>query len=502
MFVLLTAVALSADASAGASAGASAVGAAAAAPPVGAAAAPPMIYGLGTQAIYGPDWPMYNFTAQDALTEQRQLMGKMGGNQIKLRLAKTSTCGGYRLQCGPEVVDLASLARQPSVAAAFADPSYAFYQLWLYAFGSSGTFLDRDWTSGSLQAEYDETRAWADHMLAAYSGTGKTFMAGNWEGDWALMGASGCKQGGSFNMTCDPTPAVIKRMVLWGQTRQRAIDDAKAAAVAPAGVGVQLLYYVEFNLGPEAVSGKPGVIRDVLPAVNPDLVSFSSYSSTNDYRTTNDVGATDKAFWAVLDLAQAQLTDKPAVRAALGGLQKRVLIGEFGSHAKTDHDANVVIARVVRAALSWGTPWVLYWEFYDNGCGIPAVVPRSQTANAGQVSSIQHLFRSYYAAADAYAAAHANAHSGARPTATALQRWSASWFTAPKAGACHFEPRIKFPGNGYNVSASNQTQCCDICAADPACAAGVFMDKACYVKFGTGDPTAGDGVACVKVVPT
>jgi hypothetical protein len=58
-----------------------------------------------------------------------------------------------------------------------------------------------------------------------------------------LLGASGCtKPGGGFNLSCDPTPRVIQRMVQWAQTRQRAIDDARAHAAASGVTNVTLLY--------------------------------------------------------------------------------------------------------------------------------------------------------------------------------------------------------------------------------------------------------------------
>merc|ERR550532_2616454 len=117
-----------------------------------------------------------------------------------------------------------------------------------------------------IQAEYDETKEWALHMLETYSGTGKVFMAGNWEGDWALMGASGCrKPDGKMDKSCNPTPEVMERMVQWGLVRQRAIDDARAEAKS---TNVSIAYYIEMNLGPEAVAGKPGVTNNVIPRVN------------------------------------------------------------------------------------------------------------------------------------------------------------------------------------------------------------------------------------------
>merc|ERR1711998_31676 len=169
---------------------------------------------LGTQAIYGPSWRRYNFTDLDALTEQRHEMVSMGTNQLKLRLEAHTSCVGYGLDCG-QTDSLKQLALVPAIAAAFADPAIFWYQFWMYSVANPNP-LDRDWTDEMLKAEYDETKEWARHMLQAYNGTGKVFMAGNWEGDWMLMGASGCRgKDGKFNMSCDPTPAVINRMIHW-----------------------------------------------------------------------------------------------------------------------------------------------------------------------------------------------------------------------------------------------------------------------------------------------
>ena len=79
---------------------------------------------------------------------------------------------------------------------------------------------------------------------------------------------------------------------------------------------------MEFNLGPAALENRPGMINSVLAKVNPDLASYSSYSSTNDYQTTGNVTATDAFFHAVLDLADSKLVPKTGIQgenlAALG----------------------------------------------------------------------------------------------------------------------------------------------------------------------------------------
>jgi hypothetical protein len=316
----------------------------------------PPNYILGTQEIYGGGY-LYNYTDEPMLEEQRDQVALLGANQMKVRLSGSKTCVGYQLECDESVVDLASLSAQPGIAEMFADPRFGWYHFWLESFANPN-WAKRDWTAASLAAEYAETKAWAAQMLSRYSDSGKVFMAGNWEGDWVLLGASGCsKPGGGFNLTCDPTPVVIERMVQWAQTRQRAIDDARAEAVAAGVRNVTLLYYIEMNLGPQALApgsagcssaspylvaactSKPGITNSVLKRVNPDLVSYSSYTTTNAYAQNGNVAEVDALLHSTLSHVQAQLSDKPET---LGyhplGFSKRVFIGAC---SKTKHHRTI-----------------------------------------------------------------------------------------------------------------------------------------------------------------
>ena len=444
---------------------------------------------IGTQMIYGPSDHVYNFTKADPLTEQSRQIEALGGTQLKIRLAPGTTCSGYRLDCGSNVTSLTALAKVPAVATALALPSITYYHVWTYSFANPKP-LDQDWTAEMLSAEYNETLGLTTHLLTVHDGAKKVFMIGNWEGDWMLMGSSGCRTpAGKFNMSCDPSPPVMHRMVQWAQMRQRAISDARAAVQSSASV----LYYVEMNLGPEAVAGKPGVTNDIIGAVGPDLVSYSSYSSTNAYKTTANVTATDEVLFAVLDYVEAKLPPPPPyVATAFGGEVRRVFIGEYGVGPKTLDDASVVqfVTRVASAALRWGMPFVLYWELYDNDSTAP-IIPRS-----GAKTALWHWFRSYYGAAEAFVAAH-----GGVPSASAFGKWAAGYFAVPAPhGSCTFEQGVDFPtSEGYRAVAASQQDCCDACAANPGCAAGVHSGGACYLKYSADTPQkGGGGVACIK----
>jgi len=358
---------------------------------------------------------------------------------------------------------------------------------WVESFANPN-WQGRDWTAASLAAEYAETKAWAVHMLTSYSGTGKVFMAGNWEGDWVLLGASGCKRtatstslwavfpvsqvhptphvpystrylmpvllgciwcwccnqigtavpgGKGYNFTCDPTPAVINRMVQWGKTRQRAIDDARTEAAAAGAANVTLLYYIEMNLGPEslppgsagcastnakeACTSKPGITNSVLKEVNPDLVSYSSYTATNAYASAGDTSAVDALLVATLDHVQAQLSDKPTLGSHPLGFAKRVFIGEFGATPKMIPNttfAGRYLARVYSAAIGWGVPMALYWELYSNNSTIPLV---PAPGGGGEAMS-----RAVYLRLQAYFTAARRECGGLN--STQMQRWAAQYW--------------------------------------------------------------------------
>ena len=442
---------------------------------------------VGTQEIYGAHWRAYNFTAApNVLAEQRQVVVGMGGSQLKLKLSGVrpdTTCASYRIgdrECD-QAQDLAALAKVPAVAATLALPGVRFYHIWMYTYASGASWLQRDWTATSLAAEKAEVKELAAHLLSTYEGTGKVFMCGNWEGDWMLMGASGCKNpnGKGYNSSCDPTPEVTRRMVLWGQARQSAFDEARAeyeaaresrrlaaitgacgseraegvfacaqccgqnaailaaagwsndeisawcAGVAPSAFSVgdtraRIAYYVEFNLGPQAVSGRPGVVNSVLGAVNPDLASYSSYSTTNAYQKTTDVAAADRALHGVLELAATKLADKSGLASdnlrALGFV-RRVFIGEFGTHQQDQGDQVRFVKNVTRAAVSWGAPFVLYWELYDNDSTQP-IIPRN-----GETTQLKTWMSTIWAGASDYVQSWRAHHSGAAPSTAQLGAW-------------------------------------------------------------------------------
>ncbi len=87
-----------------------------------------------------------------------------------------------------------------------------------------------------LWAETEELSELVRYLLKTYSGTGKTFYLGHWEGDWMLRVSGNTKDEDNV------TPAKIQKMIDWLNTRQRAVDDAKR--VTPHSV-VEVYHYTD-----------------------------------------------------------------------------------------------------------------------------------------------------------------------------------------------------------------------------------------------------------------
>jgi hypothetical protein len=97
------------------------------------------------------------------------------------------------------------------------------------------------------------------------------------------------------------------------------------------------------------------VTNDVLPKVNVDYVSYSSYDSLGGKDIREDMKR-------ALDYLEAKLPKKEGIPG------RRVFIGEYGFPAvfNTPAQQEAKSRQVMRAALEWGCPFCLYWEMYNN----------------------------------------------------------------------------------------------------------------------------------------
>jgi hypothetical protein len=293
-------------------------------------------YILGTQAIGGK----YQFTSDHPLVESAKVMRDLGATSMKFALGR----GGYD---DPGSNSLTELARENAAYRQVLEMPFANYQIWANA------PQEANWKAGLSEGdaarEYREVYDLTSHLLSTYSGTGKTFYLGHWEGDNMLRGDISLDGDGKM------TPTRIQGFTDWLTVRQRAVDDAKRDTPHKA---VQVWHYTEVNHPTISLRDeRPTLTNRVLPYVAVDFVSYSAY----------DAGADPETLRAALNYIESKLTPKPAIPG------KRVFIGEYGFKTfdagkifDTPEQQNQRCLAVIQAGLEWGCPFILYWELYNN----------------------------------------------------------------------------------------------------------------------------------------
>ncbi|MFM2165948.1 MAG: hypothetical protein RIS79_319 [Verrucomicrobiota bacterium] len=302
-------------------------------------AEPPNLF-LGTQAIGG----RYHFTADEPLLESAKLIAELGSGIMKFSISKQASFGKTKpnvLKNELGLQTLAEIAAKDPTHRAVLDMAFTHFFIWAYPFtthGSAGTFkpAERD-------LEYREMVDLTAHLLRTYSGSGKKFYLGHWEGDWHLRPHFDPKQ---------PFPEHFgDNFIAWLKVRQQAIDDAKRDTPHQ---NVEVWHYTEANLVEPYLKGGQCLANDILPQVDVDFVSYSCYDSLQ--RVIRD------DLHATLNHLESKLKPKPGISG------KRVFIGEYGfpSRRYSPEVQNKKSIETLIAALEWGCPFVLYWELYDN----------------------------------------------------------------------------------------------------------------------------------------
>ncbi len=329
---------------------------------------------IGTQTIT----PRYQFTSQTRLVETAEGIRDMGSNILKIAVGP-DYAKQYSLPRNPEIGNLTDLVtREPSFRHVF-DMPFATYILWTYPFASC------NWKDGLSESEhrreYDEIYAFARHLLTTYNGTHKRFLFGHWEGDWWLLGHSDPKK--------DPTPEAIQGMTDWYNVRQDALEAARRDTPHH---DVEVYQYAEVNLGQKALDGGITVTNNVLPRTRVDYVSYSCYDTLNFGLEGNAISPT---FKAILDHLESRLPAKPGLTG------KRVFIGEFGFPLETSKTPQFQAKRTrdtLRAAIEWGCPYVLYWQYYCNEAKEGGADARGfwMVDNKGAAQPVRELYQRYY----------------------------------------------------------------------------------------------------------
>ena len=349
-------------------------------------------YVLGTQTIQ----PKYQFTNDLKLIETAKQIQAMGSNLIKLALDPfqyddMTEFNSYQYQ-------FLALARDVPAFSDVLDMDFAYYMLWIEDSGSWTDDLGLSQSESDLQ--YQKMYELTQYLLETYNGSGKTFMLGNWEGDWNLL-----RNGSTYDdSVITVNPKRIEGLIDWLNIRQKAVDDAKLAV---SHQDVDVLHYVEVNRVLSAMEGKERITNKVLPFTNVDLVSYSAYDITTKEGNT-DYASLKAEFTAALDYIEAQLPEKE-----VPAFDKRVFIGEYGyasywwtwDWGEERHKLQNKLAKMVmKVTLEWGAPFILYWQIYDNeyDSSVDAFKGFWMINDKNEKLPIYHSYQNFYAEAKSW----------------------------------------------------------------------------------------------------
>jgi hypothetical protein len=300
---------------------------------------------IGTQTFSG----LYQFTTNNLLVETAQAILGMGSDNIKMFMGANYP-GKYHTNLPASVTSLMTLAKNEPNCRAVLDMPFRRIIAWAYPLSNpDAPFQDGNYTATEAANDYREMYDLTHYLLTNYNSSGKTFYLGHWEGDGYLE---------VNNWTTNPPPAVPPAMVAWLNTRQKAIDDAKAATTFS---NVNVFGYAEVNRVRDAMLNGPTnnvrAINYVIPYVtNLDYVSYSSYDAMN-LSTAN--------LYSTLDYIEAHVpTNKASVIPG-----ERLWIGEYGWGGNSSDSQEPLNRAYIQRLLNYGSktlPFILFWEIYDN----------------------------------------------------------------------------------------------------------------------------------------
>jgi hypothetical protein len=217
------------------------------------------------------------------------------------------------------------------------------------------TFANADGVQGMaqapdrLRAEENEFYQLTKYLYSHFTGSGKTFVLKNWETDGfaAFLG----------NTTGDIPQNVVDDLIAWLSARQRGVTRSRNEAHDSS---VLVLNGAEVNRVLDyAQNGLRRVINAVVPQVNADMLTYSSYDAMV---YGPDAQSVQQSLTLALQTIE-KLTPDPQ---GLGN--RRVLISEYGLFENEQPGDTWRADAVLSTAQNAGLYGAFLWNLYDNEC--------------------------------------------------------------------------------------------------------------------------------------
>jgi len=305
----------------------------------------------------------YFSTKEPYLIEGCKKMTEMGYGVVKLWFRKNP--GGYQYNSNwnlPKNITLKELAQHPYWSTCF-DMPFTTIALSLDGAGINTT----DETAAKEEKEvYELTK----YLLEKYKDRKVTFILHNWEGDWMMRGGTGdyarwTRKAGQLIKAVDgdrytvlvPADSTqrITAMAKWFKALQDGVNKARAEV---KNSKCKVYHAIEANKVMDSQEGIPGIVNSVLPLVETDMVSWSSYDGLD---------ATGLQLYKGIEYIRKKIRPTKFMKG-----KKIVFLGEIGIPEQRYEgltEKKPVIARwdaYIGVCLALDVPYLIQWELYCN----------------------------------------------------------------------------------------------------------------------------------------
>lgn len=384
-----------------------------------------------TQIAGSYSWNPSNNGAATRASVDAKRMGDLGArvHRLLFNISSDSPCAGDST--------LKNIAQSADVKKALSDPRISTYVLTIGGDAKScHTNGTKYWNPILFNPALSPVPNYSDtikndimnlttYLYQTYKGTGKKFIISHWESDNSIRcayydrvpGASGFVYGYHYNIGnirsyCDgKTDSYYDVPVIFNirkyddsdyadsdeqydgyrrflEVYQQGVSLGKDAATAqmcggvevyhaPEGAAVNLLYSI----------GHKNIFRDVIPYIDYDYISYSSYETTNYDEIVN----TDAAVAARI---QTDLNTISSIAAPSGGYFKNIIIGEFAQPFTSDSTTiNNRYANVLNTSINWGVAYMFNWPLYreESSGGNEGIY-----TNAGSITPLGVYYRNRF----------------------------------------------------------------------------------------------------------
>lgn len=297
----------------------------------------------------------YHLTGKPFLIEGAEKLLELGTRLGKFWLIPRGIAGSYPFNSHWDKYDsLASLARSEYFAQLLAMP---FETLVFEAHAPP----EEGWKKPGLPESFYQRVTEEFYQLTAQLyrvcwDRDLTIILQHWEGDWFMRGA-----GQLWNPPPPDWRTLCERMQRWLTARQAGVT--KARAETSAGAKCRVAHAAEVNRVIDAWKGVPTMTREVLPGVELDVVSYSSYDGMRDGLT----------LWRCVEDIRRHARTGPLFGPGA------VFVGEIGL---PENEQKKPIAERwddwLGALLAANVPYIAQWELFCNEFN-PKVVPPPAT---------------------------------------------------------------------------------------------------------------------------